>query len=741
MRLKKRRKKMKIKFKLSIFIIAIVAVIVAGVAILLLRQASDIALNLSKQKTMYLARQRAQYWDGRISGYIDVLQTMSNIMNFYENLPAAERRQTYEDTMMSVFEDVPDFVRMFTVWKPDAIDGMDAKNIGRTGSTETGQFAYALARDTGQIKPLTAVVVDAVMAQITGPDAGVVGMSDPAPFKNMGKDTYAVRIVVPIINKRLNEVVGAIGCQLDIGMIQPRLEQTIKDYDEVAIMAVYTDNGFILGHYLPERIGKQMDDVDKHYGKYLKEVETAIKKGEEYQCFSFSNTLKSNAQMAITTIPIGSSKTTWSLLVGSTESYIMKDVNAIRDFVIILASIALVAAVALIYFVLSRTTAPIIKVSETLKDISEGEGDLTRIITVSSKDEIGDLALYFNKTLEKIKNMIIHIKDETNGLSEIGNDLASNMTETASAINEINANIQSIKGRVINQSSSVTQTTATMEQVITNINKLNGQVENQSSNISKASSAIEQMVANVSSVTHTLVKNADNVNTLKEASEIGRSGLEEVAADIQEVARQSADLQKINSVMKNIASQTNLLSMNAAIEAAHAGDAGRGFAVVADEIRKLAESSSEQSKIISNVLKNIMESINKITNSTENVLNRFQSIDTSVKTVAEQEDNIRNAMEEQGEGSKQILDGVSNVNEITRQVKGGSEEMLIGSKEVVNESHNLEKVTQEITGGMNEMASGADQVNVAVHQVNEICIKNRESIAALMKEVSRFKVA
>jgi len=109
--------------------------------------------------------------------------------------------------------------------------------------------------------------------------------------------------------------------------------------------------------------------------------------------------------------------------------------------------------------------------------------------------------------------------------------------------------------------------------------------------------------------------------------------------------------------------------------------------------------------------------------------------------VAEQEDNIRNAMEEQGEGSKQILDGVSNVNEITRQVKGGSEEMLIGSKEVVNESHNLERVTQEITGGMNEMASGADQVNVAVHQVNEICIKNRESIAALMKEVSRFKVA
>jgi methyl-accepting chemotaxis protein len=109
--------------------------------------------------------------------------------------------------------------------------------------------------------------------------------------------------------------------------------------------------------------------------------------------------------------------------------------------------------------------------------------------------------------------------------------------------------------------------------------------------------------------------------------------------------------------------------------------------------------------------------------------------------VAQQEDNIRNAMEEQGEGSKQILTGVSNVNEITRQVKGGSSQMLEGSKEVINESHNLELVTQEITGGMNEMASGAEQVNAAVHQVNEICVKNRERIEVLMRQVSLFKVA
>jgi len=383
---------------------------------------------------------------------------------------------------------------------------------------------------------------------------------------------------------------------------------------------------------------------------------------------------------------------------------------------------------------------PINSASAMLKEIAEGEGDLTKRLTVSGGDEIGTMALYFNETLDKIKSLIVVIKREAANLDAIGNDLASNMTETAASVNEITANIQSIRGRVINQSASVTQTNATMEQVIANINKLNGHVENQSRNVSQASSAIEEMVANISSVTNTLVSNAANVKALQEASAVGHSGLQEVAADIQEISRESEGLLEINAVMQNIASQTNLLSMNAAIEAAHAGDSGKGFAVVANEIRKLAESSGQQSKTIGTVLKKIAESIKKITTSTENVLKRFDAIDSSVRTVSDQEENIRNAMEEQGEGSKQVLHSAGSLSELTQQVKSGSEEMLEGSQEVMKESHNLEKVTQEITGGMNEMATGADQVNVAVHHVNEISVKNREGIDTLLKEVSRFKV-
>jgi len=731
---------MKIKFKLSIMMIAIVLVVAGGLAVIELVRASSITMDLSKQKTMYLANQSATYWNGRMNDFLSVLETVANIYNRYESVNIGERRQQYEDTLLALFEDELDMVRMFTVWKPDALDGMDSHFIGRPGSTPTGQFAYALTRENGKIEVITAIVVQEAMDMMNGPNPKIENISHPTAVKLMGKDVYCLRIMVPILNKRLNEVVGVVGCQLDIGLLQPKVQETIKQYDEVAALAIYSSNGFIMASYMPDHIGKMFIDTQVQFGSYINEAFQAIKDKKEYQCFSYSPALKTNLQIAMVPVVLGDAETTWSLMVGSTEDYIMKDVNAMRTFVIILASIAIVAAVIIIYLVLDFTTKPIVKVTNTLRDISEGEGDLTKTIENKTKDEVGDLARYFNLTLEKIKNLVLLIKKQASLLSEIGNDLSSNMTETAAAVNEITANIQSIKSRVINQSASVTETNATMEQVVANINKVNGHVESQSSNLARASSAIEEMVANINSVTNTLISNATNVNTLKESSEVGRNGLQEVASDIQEISRESEGLLEINAVMENIASQTNLLSMNAAIEAAHAGEAGKGFAVVADEIRKLAESSSEQSKTIGNVLKKIKNSIDKITKSTGNVLTKFEAIDTGVKTVSQQEENIRNAMEEQAEGSKQLLQSAGNLNDSNQQVKSGSEEMFEGSKEVMNESRNLEKITQEITGGMNEMATGADQINIAVNNVSLMTTKNREAIETLIREVSRFKV-
>ena len=555
----------------------------------------------------------------------------------------------------------------------------------------------ALERETERMKYLGMGVID-MAGQAKYPDGTTADLSDRAYFKEAmaGKSVLSNVIISRVTNSPViilatpimgfaGDVKAVLLARLDATMLSETTDN-IK-YGQTGYSYIIDDKGVLIAHSNRQFVLDQRNFLEEG------------KKDAQFARLSLMFQRMVNGETGFDQYPfMGSDRffgfapiegTGWSIAVGAIQDDVLDDVYQMR-WMIGLASLAFFVVGIVIALLISRAILlPVRNCVNLLKDISEGEGDLTKRLPVESQDEIGQLGQYFNTFVEKLQRIIAEISGNAQ-------TVASSATELSAVSRQTTQSVQSL--------SSKTSTVATAaEEMSTNITSVAAGMEETTTNLSSVAAATEEMTSTIGEI-------SGNTERARGTTDSAARQVDNFAGILRDLGVSAQEIGKVTDTISAISSQTNLLALNATIEAARAGEAGRGFAVVANEIKELALKTAEATN-------DIRTKINGIQTATGSAVTDIGQIVRVISDVNEIVTTIAAAIEEQSAVTREVA---TNINQATTGVQDASvraSEMSGVSRDIAQDITAVDGITGDIRAGGQQVQASAEELSKLAEQL------------------------
>ncbi|MFZ5969757.1 MAG: methyl-accepting chemotaxis protein [Bacillota bacterium] len=699
MKFKKLQTKILVSIGLAIFIA------LASTVTLVTKMAHEMTVNSANVLAEEMGKHYGDYVKSEIQVAMDATRTMAQAiqgMKKHENV----NREILNSMLEKILKENQEFLGVWTCWETNAFDGKDEEYANQEGHDATGRFVPYWYRDGNNIEltPLVDYETEGagdyyLIAKNTKSEV----ILDPYFYEVGGNQVLLTSLVVPIIND--NQFLGVVGVDIALSALQEMI-MDIKPY-ETGHASLISNNGTYVAHPNSEKLGQNVEDTG-----VMKKALEAIKNGQTYTADDYSQTLQDNVYRVFVPITIGKTKTPWSISIVIPEEKIVEEANKIRNFSGVISVISLILILAIIFTIAGGIVKPLKKTIGVLKDIAEGEGDLTQRLEVATSDEIGEFAKWFNVFVEKIRDMVAIIVMNTHTLAEASENIAQAMEEANQGIEEMAATVESVGDSVQNNASVVEETSASIEEMAS-----------RADTIFKESQKASEYGKNVLDVANYGTKAVDEVveaiAKLKESSS-------NVVGVLEELKQSSEEISQIVAIMTGISEQTNLLALNAAIEAARAGDAGRGFAVVAEEVRKLAEESKNSADKITQIVSEIQHKTAK----TDGIIKEEQKIvNISVEKV-----NFTNVQFQKIlEAIEDIFQKIEGMTQSAEQQSRIAQDMAGAMDSLSQETQNNASASQQIGASMEEQVCTFEEIGASIEEIRNISLNLKE-------QTNKFKV-